>query len=167
MLILNNKLNKTKNKTKFISWADLSGSILSTVGDGGTCVSIRLLSNQKSNAGTIKQVPKGFISILDKTTEYMDLQYPISEVSDQVVKLHNQLIKDNGIVPGTKRFNIIRTFIINSLEGKEQKNPPYMAVSRVHKFPSNYLKCWTYISWPRRKILRPIELFGHFYILID
>jgi hypothetical protein len=94
--------------------------------------------------GTIKKIPKVFITLLQDYVSLLDLTYPIEEIITQVVDLHNQLIRDHGIKDGTKRFNTIRLYVINILEGNGNvENPPFMAVSQKFKFPSKLYKMLT------------------------
>jgi hypothetical protein len=50
------------------------------------------------------------------------------------------LITNHGIVEGTKIFNTYRLYIIKSIEHGVPDNPPFLAVSEKHKFPSKLYK---------------------------
>jgi hypothetical protein len=90
--------------------------------------------------GFIERVPKYFNIICSEYLEGITLTYTLDEMVDQVVNHHNSLIKNNGIVEGTRLFNMHRLYIINSLEGETPDNPPFMAVSVKYKFPSKLFK---------------------------
>jgi len=109
---------------------------------------LRLFSSNKKKKiktknvplGKLKAIPKIFKIILESVANDYDIEYSISEVLQQVIDYHNQLISDHGIKDGTKRFNNIRLYIITLIEGGNPKEMPFTAVSAKYKFPSKLYK---------------------------
>jgi hypothetical protein len=126
--------------------------IVKTIGDGGPIASLPKSNSITKNVnrnfdsranGTINNIPRSFILTLESNLikNKVETTYPVVEMVDQVIDFHNQLIKDHKIIDGTKRFNIVRTYIINLMERKPgNENPPFTAVSNRHKFPSSMFK---------------------------
>jgi len=88
------------------------------------------------STGVIKRLPLSFIHILEEYGKDKSTQYSYTEICDQVVNYHNQLIKDHGIIDGTKRFNTSRLYVVKLLEGLEPDCPDFFAISEKLKFPS-------------------------------
>lgn len=90
--------------------------------------------------GKLKAIPKVFKFILESVVKDYDIEYSITEILQQVIDYHNQLISDHGIKDGTKRFNNVRLYIITLIEGGNPKEMPFTAVSAKYKFPSKLYK---------------------------
>lgn len=88
------------------------------------------------STGVIKRLPESFIHILEEYGKDKSNTYSYKEICQQVVDYHNQLIKDHGVIDGTKRFNTSRLYIIKLLEGLEPDCPDFFAISKKLKFPS-------------------------------
>jgi len=116
------------------------GQLETTVRLLATNVRSKHRPTMKHSIGTIKTTPKCFAIVLNSYVEGIRLTYTIQEILNQLVDFHNSLIMDHGIKDGTKRYNTMRLYIINSLEGKSPENPPFMATSKKYKFPSKLYK---------------------------
>jgi hypothetical protein len=105
---------------------------------------IRRLKRYKSKtsreSGFIKSVSPIFNLVINNMLS--SIPFNVDESVTATVNLHNSLIKNHGIIEGTRRFADIRTYAIGMLEGQNPANPGMLATGKKDLWPSllNYLR---------------------------
>jgi hypothetical protein len=87
-------------------------------------------STRYAQTSLIKDVPITFKIVLEQLLTSNNIDFSLSPAIKEIITFHDNMIKNHSVVEGTARYNSIRLYAINMLEGRNPDPLDRVAVGK-------------------------------------
>jgi hypothetical protein len=87
-------------------------------------------STRYAQTSLIRDVPITFKIVLEQLLTSNNIDFSLSPAIKEIITFHDNMIKNHSVVEGTARYNSIRLYAINMLEGRNPDPLDRVAVGK-------------------------------------